>query len=109
MPDQRCIWTAKRYSTCSRELHTEIDEISSFYRLIMLIVVDDRKSGMRRGPRGIEPRDDGFGAIEKGCYVIPLSVILVEPLNFRPTCSAATPKTPSGALNLLWPCSRSWA
>jgi hypothetical protein len=75
----------------SGELHAEIDEISTLNRLVMLIIVQDRKTGMRRGPRGVEPRDNGFGAVEKGCYVIPLNVILVEPLNFCAPCSAATP------------------
>jgi hypothetical protein len=91
MSDQRPIRTAKRYGIRSGELHAEIDEIRTFYRLIVMIVVDNRKSGMRRGPRGVEPRNDGFGAVENGCYVIPLCVILVEPLNFCATCSAATP------------------
>lgn len=66
------------------------DEIDALFRLVMLIIMHNGKAGVHRSPRGIEPRDDGFGAVEKDCYGVPLSVILVEPLNFWATCSAAT-------------------
>jgi hypothetical protein len=39
--------------------------------LVMLVVVDDGKTGVRGGPRGVEPRDNGFGAVEKGWRVLP--------------------------------------
>jgi hypothetical protein len=91
MSDQRRIRTAKRYGIRTCELHAEIDKIHTIGRLVMLIVVDDGKASMRRGTQRIEPRDNGLGAIEKSRHFTPLSLILVAPLNFCATCSAATP------------------